>query len=78
MRKYKVKAKSKKYEFTKREIIFFRYKISESMLRTKKNTIDKIMNILMSKTLKKIKLFVSYYKKFIQNFTKIVRLLMYL
>ena len=48
------------------------------MLRTEKKTIDKIVNMLLPKTLREIKSFVclvKYYQRFIINFAKITRLL---
>ena len=48
------------------------------MLRTEKKTIDKIVNMPLSKTLREIKSFVclaGYYWRFIMNFAKIAKLL---
>jgi len=57
MREYEVIAKPKKCKIAK-EVTYLGHQISEGMLRTKKKTIDKIVNMPLLKTPREIRLFV--------------------
>ena len=58
MREYEVIAKPKKCKIAREEVTYLRHQIGEGMLRTKKKTIDKIVNMPLLKTPREIRLFV--------------------
>jgi len=76
MRQYEIIAKSKKCEIAREEVTYLGHRIGGGMLRTEKNTINKIVNMPLPKTLREIRSFVclaGYYRRFIKNFAKIAR-----
>jgi len=70
-----LKLQSKKCEYVRPELEYLRHVISEHGIKPP-NRIEKVKNYLISKNPKEIKQFfelVDYYRKFIKDFSKIVK-----
>ena len=76
MREYNVVAKPKKCEIAREEVLYLGHRIGNGQLRPEENTIKKIEEMPMPKTIREVRSFVclaGYYRRFIRNFAKIAK-----
>ena len=73
LRKYNLKLQPNKCEFLRKEVTFLKHKISERGVEPNTCKVDAVNDFLTPKTVKELKRFlvlISYYRKFIPQFSK--------
>src|SRR5947207_13537975 len=76
LRKAELKAKLKKCEFIKREVEYLGHVVGRNGIKTSESNVEKVKNYPRPITIKELRGFVglaSYYRKFIEGFSRLVK-----